>query len=746
MKAKSLKKVVSVLAAMTMLVVCFSAFTAVFAADTVIWNAGGSNVNISNPTDYESTLDFTSTTSGNYAAYITAPNFKPIETGKIAFDFTYEPFTDTNTINASENVWVSFFWANASNATSSGSSFGNGAAFQFIATSTTQLKVRFYLGNGSSPQQKKEDATTYKVGQTYHIVYDTVEDAGSATGYTTTVWIDDIAFYTYETPSGMITNYTTQGSGLAVKPYNAPTITINAQPSTSDEPEITNKTNWLAAGTDASEKVTITGEGSVANIQIAKPNERSYATAYLSAGQGYFRPVAENTLAFDISYASSGATGSGTNMHVTYTWVNSSNAAASMASSNGNKLALQFIDTANGTFKVRVKHGSGGALTTLTAADVTGFTMGETYRVMFKTVADSTAAAGYTTHVFFDGSELASFATPSGQVSWFTGNANCGLVLGPYTGNYDADFNLTIDTAPELPAEPVETFDFDAVSLSLKDNIAINFKADVAWFDGTNASYTNPYVEVTDEDNNVTTIDTYTVRDGKYVFTYDKIAAKMMGDVVSAVLYANGGEVESDVLEYSVKQYCKDQENTTDAALKTLLADMLVYGAAAQTYDGYKTNALVTAGMDVSAATSATPTMNSVTDITTGTVDNATATWKAASLFLEESVTMRFKFTTTENINNVTVKVTNAGGGTLATIDTFAWDGTRYIADFNEFNPAQMRDTVNVTVYSNGTAVSETLTYSIESYAAAKQDSATAGLSDLVIAMMKYGDSTAALA
>ena len=54
-----------------------------------------------------------------------------------------------------------------------------------------------------------------------------------------------------------------------------------------------------------------------------------------------------------------------------------------------------------------------------------------------------------------------------------------------------------------------------------------------------------------------------------------------------------------------------------------------------------------------------------------------------------------------------------------------------------------MRDTVYVTVYRDGIAVSNTITYSIESYAYAKRNDSNTALTDLLIAMMKYGDSAA---
>ena len=52
-----------------------------------------------------------------------------------------------------------------------------------------------------------------------------------------------------------------------------------------------------------------------------------------------------------------------------------------------------------------------------------------------------------------------------------------------------------------------------------------------------------------------------------------------------------------------------------------------------------------------------------------------------------------------------------------------------------------MSETVYLTVYKNGVAVSNTLSYSIESYAYSKQTSTDENLTNLLEAMMKYGNS-----
>ena len=57
-----------------------------------------------------------------------------------------------------------------------------------------------------------------------------------------------------------------------------------------------------------------------------------------------------------------------------------------------------------------------------------------------------------------------------------------------------------------------------------------------------------------------------------------------------------------------------------------------------------------------------------------------------------------------------------------------------------------MRTACTAEVYDKtaGERVSDTVTYSIESYAASKVDDTDAALAELVNAMMKYGDATCA--
>ena len=69
-------------------------------------------------------------------------------------------------------------------------------------------------------------------------------------------------------------------------------------------------------------------------------------------------------------------------------------------------------------------------------------------------------------------------------------------------------------------------------------------------------------------------------------------------------------------------------------------------------------------------------------------------------------------------------------------------DGT-YV-HFRSINAAQMSEVLYVSVHRDGTQVSNTITYSIESYAYSKQNDANPRLAELVKRMMCYGDSAKA--
>lgn len=289
-------------------------------------------------------------------------------------------------------------------------------------------------------------------------------------------------------------------------------------------------------------------------------------------------------------------------------------------------------------------------------------------------------------------------------------------------------------------------FKFKGASLSLHHNLAINYKVDKALFD--EVGYENPYIVF--ELNGVkTTVRNYTVDGNRYVFTFNNIAPNQMNDTIYATLYAtyDGVVYESEIKEYSVAEYCYGMLSnySTDeyAKLRTLLVDLLHYGAQSQLYTDYNADNLVDSKLtetQLAWGTVDDPVLTNSLNTTYETVDEPTAVWKGAGLTLKDSITMRFKFKT-DSVDGLTVKIKTETDEWNITADKFVKSGDAYYVYFNALNASQMSEKVYLTVYSGNVAVSNTVCYSIESYAYEKQSSSTEYVADLVKAMMKYGNS-----
>lgn len=287
---------------------------------------------------------------------------------------------------------------------------------------------------------------------------------------------------------------------------------------------------------------------------------------------------------------------------------------------------------------------------------------------------------------------------------------------------------------------------FKGASLSLQHNLAINYKVDKTLFD--DVGYADPYVVF--ELNGVKTkVASYTVSGDRYVFSFRNIAPNQMNDTIRATLYATYGGVEyaSAMREYSVAEYCYSMLDLYAAdqyaELRTLLVDLLNYGAASQTYTGYRTDALVNASLtdaQLQWGTSEEPALDTVLDTTHKTVENPTAKWKGAGLNLQDSVSMRLKFAA-DSAEDLKVKVESGVNTWTIYSDKFLEEDGVYYVYFTGLDAGQMRQSVYLTIYDGDTPVSNTVCYSIGSYAYEKQNSTITGLPELVKAMMKYGDS-----
>ncbi len=209
---------------------------------------------------------------------------------------------------------------------------------------------------------------------------------------------------------------------------------------------------------------------------------------------------------------------------------------------------------------------------------------------------------------------------------------------------------------------------------------------------------------------------------GYYKFAYTGINPQAMGDNVEAYLVKDGQEI-AVLKRYSVKDYALNMYGTKDdAELNTLIADMLAYGAASQTYTGYNDDALVNA--DITWATSEFAVPTSVRNVE-GNTDADAKVYSVGmnisnvyKLYFKLQIAEGTEYTVKLNGDDVTDKV---DGGVLYTDD--------------------IKATGNATVYTlelvKGDSTVTTVTYSVDSYIAAKYNSESVGA--IVKAISNYG-------
>lgn len=143
---------------------------------------------------------------------------------------------------------------------------------------------------------------------------------------------------------------------------------------------------------------------------------------------------------------------------------------------------------------------------------------------------------------------------------------------------------------------------FKSLSLSLESEVQYNLYFTV---ENMNAAASDMGLIVWDEEPKEVTLSSGTVVEGarydetadRYMVSTEGIPGKMLGDTKYLAVYAkqfDGTCVYSDVHPYSAKTYClKRMTDASDEKLKALCVALMNYGAAAQTYFDYRTDALM---------------------------------------------------------------------------------------------------------------------------------------------------------
>ena len=238
-----------------------------------------------------------------------------------------------------------------------------------------------------------------------------------------------------------------------------------------------------------------------------------------------------------------------------------------------------------------------------------------------------------------------------------------------------------------------------------------------------------------------------------YYFTMNGLTAVNMNDRIRSVLYGtkDGQAYYSPVDEYSIATYAYAQldKDYATRALKTLCAELLRYGALAQSYKGYRTEALADHAMTEAHRAYLSP-LEAVEFGNTNETLQDTVTpsviWAGKTLSLESKGIMKYVFTPgtyAGNIEELSLRIsyTNVVGETVTAVVTqpevYSAAAGLYAFSFDGLLAAELRSVLSARIYAGQIPVSETMVYSLDTYGNGKIGT----LGELCKALFAYSDS-----
>ena len=298
-------------------------------------------------------------------------------------------------------------------------------------------------------------------------------------------------------------------------------------------------------------------------------------------------------------------------------------------------------------------------------------------------------------------------------------------------------------------------------TLNLASDISVNLAVSKSFLDGYDLSTVYVEAEIEVYDGNIKTgtnmVKLLPVEQGEYYyFTLTGLTAVHMNNRIRSVLYGTkDGQLHySPVDDYSICDYAYSQMNKGNIpqSLKTLCADLLRYGSAAQTFKGYRTDSLADGNMtDVHRSY-----LSDIETVAFGNnnrvlndLDAPAITWAGKALDLNSKVTLKFIFDLTGyegDIQDLTLRVSYedyAGQQRVVTLkgaEAYGSTPGRYAVSFDGLLAAELRSVVSAQVYEGETPLSCTLQYSADTYGNSK----TGSLGNLCKALFAYSDSAKA--
>lgn len=354
----------------------------------------------------------------------------------------------------------------------------------------------------------------------------------------------------------------------------------------------------------------------------------------------------------------------------------------------------------------------------------------------------------------------------------------------PATAEAEGTIQLKCAICEETKAESILYNKFTTVasaSASAESEVFMQFDA-----------YTNLFTEGSDIDSVIITIDkeNYNAENTLYIMGRDDavsfesgsytglrwklgLPAKTLNDDVTVYVYCKAGDkwYNGQVLNYSFTTYAKNMlsKETTPAANKAVIMDLVNYGSTAQTLFNYDVDNLANAGFE-EYQKYGTPTdvipeaineMVTRQDVATDPVLVA-----QVNLMAEDRVTIRYtlmpkNYSGSADDVKAIISYTNSKGEKITTEyisydkavenglsdkisagEYFTVVNGNYVLDFSRLAAAEMKTLVTIDVYVNDD-LSSSVDYSVQSFVARMRANGTATPEQTACynAMLRYGDS-----
>lgn len=234
----------------------------------------------------------------------------------------------------------------------------------------------------------------------------------------------------------------------------------------------------------------------------------------------------------------------------------------------------------------------------------------------------------------------------------------------------------------------------------------------------------------------------------EYVYSFTDIGPQAMGENIKAELVLDG-EVIASKDEYSVAQNLKrllaksaDELGLSEAkygAMKTLIADLLAYGAASQIYTGHNTDALVNEGIE--GASEFVALGDEWDKLPTESTDE-TVELLGAGLYFTNTNKLYFRFAASDiTEENFAVKI----GDEAYTLSDFAGSNGNYVLYTEDILATELDTLYTVELVKNGETV-QTLEYGVFAYIYDMQNSENEAMANVVKTLYNYSVSADAYA